>query len=65
LSRHVNSGLYGTFVAAAIFGGILTGISMLFNKLVRKPLNKAQIISTFAVTSLLFVAMIIYHRCTM
>jgi hypothetical protein len=55
--------VFGAIGAACIFSGIVTGIWVLFHKLIRRPLNKAQIISSFTVMALLCIAMIIYHRC--
>lgn len=54
----------GAVVGVAMFGGVLTGISVGFHKLVRKPLNRAQVISTFIVSCLLCIAGVIYHRCS-
>ena len=52
----------GAVFGVAIFGGILTGIAVVFGKAIGKPLNKAQKISTFVVTSLLLIAAFMYER---
>ena len=52
----------GSLFSVPIFGGILTGIPVIFGEIIGKPLKKGQKISTFVLTSLLCVAMFLYER---
>lgn len=60
--EHALGQAIGFILVVAIFAFILTGISMLFGKMIGKPLNRAQIISTFVCSSLFFLAMVIYQH---
>jgi hypothetical protein len=56
--------VFGALVGAAILGGVCNPTENPVRTLAQRPLSKAQVISTFVVTSLLAVAMIIFHRCS-
>jgi hypothetical protein len=54
----------GSVLGIVIFGGALTGISILLHKLAGKRLSRAQLISTFVVSCLVCIALVIYERCS-
>jgi hypothetical protein len=49
-------------MAVGIFASVLTGISILFHRIIRRPLTREQVISTFVVCSLVFIAAWTYNR---
>jgi hypothetical protein len=52
----------GSVLGVAIFAFILTGIAVIFGKIIGKPLDRVQVISTFLVSSLFCAAMVIYQH---